>query len=284
MEYPARLNRYLSVCGLGSRRGCEHFVTEGAVMINGRVCLNLGTQVNEGDTVTVNGRPVRPKQDIVIALHKPVGYVCTRDDEKERRTIYDLLPEKFSALHHVGRLDMDSSGLLLLTNRGSLSHELTHPRHGVEKEYEVTVEEPFEEAKLPKLVHGMMTQEGFAKAERAWLIGGYKIGIVLKQGLKRQIRHMLYQLGHEVRQLVRVRIGGVYLKGLPKGGWRELSEREVSDLLDAEKRAPRREGKPASARSPRPAPREDREDRPRRTRTPGSRSKPGSGPRKRDVW
>jgi 23S rRNA pseudouridine2605 synthase len=168
---------------------------------------------------------------MVIALHKPRGYVCTRDDEQDRRTIYDLLPPQFHTLHHIGRLDMDSSGLILLTNRGDISHQLTHPRHGVEKEYDVTTEEPFDEAKVPKLVKGMMTPEGYAKAERAWLVNPTRLGMVLKQGLKRQIRHMIYQSGNEVERLVRVRIGTVLLKGMAEGSWRELSSSEVRRLM-----------------------------------------------------
>lgn len=233
MEFPMRLNRYLSACGLGSRRGTEALVTEGRVKINDQVCVNLGTKVVASDQVSVNGRPVRLAHDLVIALHKPVGYVCTRSDERDRRTIYDLLPPQLKTLHHVGRLDLDSSGLLLLTNRGELSHKLTHPGQGVEKEYEVTLEEAFDETKIMRLIKGMMTPEGHAKAERAWMIGHYKIGMVLKQGLKRQIRHMLYQLGHEVKRLERVRIANIFLKGLPEGAWRELDAREVERLTGA---------------------------------------------------
>lgn len=250
MDFPIRLNRYLSACGLGSRRGAEALVLEGRVLINGKPCTNLGTKVNAEDSVSVNGRPTRVKQDMVIALHKPRGYVCTRDDEKDRQTIYALLPDKFQTLHHVGRLDMDSSGLILLTNRGDLSHRLTHPRHGVEKEYEVTLEKPFEDAGLAKLVKGMLTPEGFAKAERAWIMGNYKIGMVLKQGLKRQIRHMLYNLDNEVRRLVRVRVGNIYLKGLPEGGWREISERDTEQLLALQERSAKRAADMPAAEKP----------------------------------
>jgi 23S rRNA pseudouridine2605 synthase len=226
-----RLNRYLSACGFGSRRGVETLITEGRVKVNGQTTPNLGTQVEAGDTVLVNGREAKLERDMVIALHKPRGYVCTRDDEQDRRTIYDLLPPQFHTLHHIGRLDMDSSGLILLTNRGDISHQLTHPRHGVEKEYDVTTEEPFDETKVPKLVKGMMTPEGYAKAERAWLVNPTRLGMVLKQGLKRQIRHMIYQSGNEVERLVRIRIGTVLLKGMAEGSWRELSGAEVRRLM-----------------------------------------------------
>jgi 23S rRNA pseudouridine2605 synthase len=257
MNFPMRLNRYLSACGYGSRRGVEALITEGRVKVNGQTTPNLGTQVQAGDTVTVNGREAKLEKDMLIALHKPRGFVCTREDERDRKTIYDLLPPQFHSLHHIGRLDLDSSGLILLTNRGDISHQLTHPRHGVEKEYEVTTEEPFDEAKLPKLVHGMLTPEGFAKAERAWLIGPNRIGMVLKQGLKRQIRHMIYQVGNEVERLVRVRIGTVLLKGMAEGHWRELTQSETHRLLGPAEKAEKMEKRPKPAskkRAPRRAP------------------------------
>lgn len=222
-----RLNRFLSLCGLGSRRGTEEIVREGRVAINGQRVSDLATQVNDGDEVSVDGRRVVAKEGVVIVLHKPKGYLCTREDTHERSTIYDLLPKKFHTLHHVGRLDQDSEGLILLTNRGELSQRLLHPSEGVEKEYTVRLETQFEPADIAKLVHGVMTQEGFAKAERAWVENPYVLNVVLKQGLKRQIRLMFYGLGYEVERLIRTRIGGLKLYGLPKGDWRELTDAEV---------------------------------------------------------
>lgn len=222
-----RLNRFLSLCGLGSRRGSEEIVREGRVSVNNQRVTDLATQVNEGDEVMVDGRRVFAKEGVVIVLHKPKGYLCTREDTHERSTIYDLLPKKYQTLHHVGRLDQDSEGLILLTNRGELSQRLLHPSEGVEKEYSVRLETEFNPADIAKLIHGVMTQEGFAKAERAWVENAYVINVVLKQGLKRQIRLMFYMLGYEVERLIRTRIGGLKLYGLPKGDWRELTDQEV---------------------------------------------------------
>lgn len=233
-----RLNRYLSLCGLGSRRGCEQIILDGRVSINGKTCRELATQVGDEDSVTVDGRPVRPAHGIVIALHKPRGYLCTRSDTHDRATIYDLLPTKFQQLHHVGRLDKESEGLILLTNRGDLSQRLSHPSEGVEKEYEVTTDKPVDPAALTKLTKGVHTMEGFARAERAWLKTAQRLHVILKQGLKRQIRLMMYQLGYEVERLVRIRIGWLPLKGMPKGGWRELTESEVQRFFAGEKRKP----------------------------------------------
>lgn len=225
-----RLNRFLSLCGLGSRRGVEALIAEGQVSINGSYIRSLGTAVGDDDEVRVNGRIMRPAKGVVLALHKPKGYVCSRGDTHDRLTIYDLLPAKFQNLHHVGRLDKESEGLLLMTNRGDLSHRLMHPSQGVEKEYEVVVDKPLDpEVHFPKLVKGMVTPEGFAKAERVWAENShYRFHLVLKQGLKRQIRHMLYFLGFEVERLIRVRIGWLAIKGLTKGGYKELTETEVT--------------------------------------------------------
>jgi 23S rRNA pseudouridine2605 synthase len=220
---------------MGSRRGCEQIILDGRVMINSKRVTELGTQVQESDTVTVDGKPLRQLDQIVIALNKPRGYICTRSDTHDRSTIYDLLPAKFQHLHHVGRLDQDSEGLILLTNRGDLSQRLTHPSEGVEKEYEVRTERPVDQNVVFKLVEGMETPEGFARAERAWVENPYLVHVVLKQGLKRQIRIMFFQLGNEVERLTRTRIGGVKLYGLGKGNWKQLSDAEIERFLQTGK-------------------------------------------------
>jgi 23S rRNA pseudouridine2605 synthase len=276
-----RLNRYLSQCGLGSRRGCEQIILEGRVSINGRQVKELATQVGAGDQVTVDGRPVKTESGIVIALNKPRGYLCTRGDTHERMTIYDLLPAQFQTLHHVGRLDKESEGLILLTNRGDLSHRLIHPSQGAEKEYEVTVDKPLDAAVMAKLVKGMLTEEGYAKAERAWIDGHYRAHVVLKQGLKRQIRLMFYQLGFEVERLIRTRIGWLELRGMQKGGWKELTAAEVERFFSKEgggARPNKKTGKPRAkvedldeGESPRP-PR--RATQPRKPQREGGTARP----------
>jgi 23S rRNA pseudouridine2605 synthase len=278
-----RLNRYLSLCGLGSRRGVEAVVLEGRVSINGHFVKDLATQVEDDDRVLVDGRPIRLEKSVVIALNKPKGYVCTRSDEHDRLTIYDLLPRQFQTLHHVGRLDKDSAGLLLLTNRGDLSHRLIHPSQGAEKEYEVVTDQPMDQETMAKMVKGMMTEEGYAKAERAWLVTEYRAHVVLKQGLKRQIRLMFYQLGFEVERLTRVRIGWLELRGLPRGSWKELSQAEIERFFSKEGAT----GRAPDAAPPRPRLRKKPVGKPtdseRRARPAGKKSasrtaKPGRRP------
>ena len=163
-------------------------------------------------------------------------------------TIYDLLPLKYQNLHHVGRLDKESEGLILMTNRGDLSHRLMHPSMGAEKEYEVVVDQPMHPDVLAKLIKGMMTEEGHARAERAWLVKPNKANVVLKQGLKRQIRLMFYQLGYEVERLTRIRIGWLQLRGLQLGGWKELKPSDVERFFKETPAAPRERAKPARSK------------------------------------
>nr|WP_281382870.1 pseudouridine synthase [Prosthecobacter dejongeii] len=222
-------------------------------------------------------------------MHKPRGYICSRSDERDRMTIYSLLPKQFQTLHHVGRLDKDSEGLLLMTNRGELSHRLIHPSMGAEKEYEVIVDQPMDQATMAKLVKGMLTEEGHAKCERAWMITEYRAHVVLKQGLKRQIRLMFYQLGFEVERLTRTRIGWLELKGLQKGGWKQLTEVEVDRFFSkdgvtgrpakiAKTAAVADAGDEEAGRPVRRAPAKPRSG-PRGKKTFGSEDRPRSGPR-----
>lgn len=277
-----RLNRYLSQCGLGSRRGCEQLVLEGRVSINGHVIRDLATQVNPDDRVVADGKPVKTETGVVIALHKPRGYICSRSDEKDRMTIYSLLPKQYQMLHHVGRLDKDSEGLLLMTNRGELSHRLIHPSMGAEKEYEVIVDQPMDQVTMAKLVKGMLTEEGYAKCERAWMITEYRAHVVLKQGLKRQIRLMFYQLGFEVERLTRTRIGWLELKNLQKGGWKQLTETEVERFFSKEGatgRAPRvpKAGRSSAKETADTSAEEDDDFKPRRSPTRGRAARTDRG-------
>jgi len=146
MNEGVRLNKYLASCAVGSRRNCDELIQAGRVEVNGSPCLNMGTRIVPTDHVRVDGKRVRAKESVVIIFHKPRGYVCTREDELGRETIYTLLPQGLRALHHVGRLDRDSEGLLILTNDGDLSQQLMHPSKSVEKEYLVTANQSFENA------------------------------------------------------------------------------------------------------------------------------------------
>lgn len=225
-----RLNKFLAAAGLGSRRGVEELITSGRVKINGRVVTELSTQVAEDDCVKVGSRVVRAQRTLTALLYKPRGYLCTASDERDRRTIFDLLPKPWPRVFHVGRLDKESEGLLIVTNDGELSLALTHPRFHVEKEYEVGLEQPVDPAHREKLLRGFRIEGGWAKAERVVQRSPQLLTMVLRQGIKRQIRLMFYELGYEVTHLRRVRIGSLMLGSMHPGEWRLLSGKEIAAL------------------------------------------------------
>ena len=205
--------------------------------INGQVCQNLATDVGEEDFVKVGSRRILPEKHLYVLLHKPRGYLCTAADTHERRTIFDLLPGKWPRLFHVGRLDRDSEGLLILTNDGELGLRLTHPRYKIEKEYEVLLDRPFDAARdTSRLLRGVSTEHGRAKADSVRQLSPVLLRILLRQGLKRQIRLMLYKVGYEVKRLIRIRIGPLRLADLRAGEWRLLTAGEVKALQSEQPR------------------------------------------------
>jgi 23S rRNA pseudouridine2605 synthase len=239
-----RLNRFLAAAGLGSRRSCEQLIATGRVVVNGHRIDNLATVVEPGDDVRVGGRPVHPAATTTLLLNKPRGYVVTRSDERGRRTVYDLLEPGHANLFHVGRLDKESEGLLLMTNDGALAQLLAHPSHGIEKEYEVRLDKPFDPTLTTKLLRGIHIEGGRGRFESVRTAGPQTLRVVLKQGLKRQIRLMFYRLGYEVERLRRVRMGPLTDHKLPPGAWRPLTRKEL-DLLAAEAK-PKSKPRPAS--------------------------------------
>lgn len=246
MNEGTRLNKYLASCAVGSRRKCDELIQAGRVEVNGNPCINMGTRISPGDHVRVDGKRVTPKETVTVAFHKPRGFVCTREDELGRETIYDLLPEGLKSLHHVGRLDRDSEGLLILTNDGDLSQQLMHPSKAVEKEYLVTADQAFENVHLDKFLEGIYTPEGKLKAKAIERLSPRRIKVVLDHGAKRQIRVMFDSLGYQVTKLLRVRVGGLWLGDLEPGRWAILNRKEIAMLLEtgaAPQRKPRADKK-----------------------------------------
>jgi 23S rRNA pseudouridine2605 synthase len=228
-----RLNRYLALCGLGSRRACEEVILSGGVRINGRPVRELATVVDPDDTVVARGRVVRPAQSRYLVLHKPSGCLSSRQSQGGKPTVYDLIPRDAGNLPHVGRLDAESEGLLLLSNDGALAQAITHPSRHVEKEYEVILDRSFDPALTAKLLKGVYLEEGRAKAAHVHIEGGNKLRVVLTQGINRQIRRMFAALGYKVKRLTRTRLGPLKLGRLPRGAWRELTAREIDSLRKA---------------------------------------------------
>jgi pseudouridine synthase len=237
MSEGVRLNKYLASCGIGSRRACDELIGSGRVEVNGAPCVKLATRVTPGDHVRVDGKRVVPKEEVVVIFHKPRGYVCTRSDELGRKTIYDLLPATLQSLHHVGRLDTDSEGMLILTNDGDLSQQLMHPSKSVEKEYLVTSNQAFENVHLDQFLQGIFTEEGKLKAKKIDRVSARRLKVILDHGAKRQIRVMFEALGYQVTKLLRVRIGNLWLGDLEPGRWAVLNAKEIGMLLENPKAA-----------------------------------------------
>ena len=225
-----RLQKLLSARGIASRRAAERYILEGRIQINGKRAV-LGDQADpETDVILVDGVPLgQAGARTYLMLHKPRGYVSTRSDEKGRRTVTGLVAACGAAVWPVGRLDLDSEGLLLLTDDGDLTQKLLHPSHEVEKEYRVWVEGNVERA-LP-ILRGPMALDGVplrpARVER---LGEGVLSVTIHEGRNRQVRRMCAAAGLSVRRLRRVREGSLTLGDLPSGQWRRLTEEEVRRL------------------------------------------------------
>lgn len=236
MGETVRLQKLLSRAGLASRRRAEELIRAGRVRVNGERVTELGVRVDpDRDRVEVDGRVVVLPAPAWVALHKPPGYVTTRRDPQGRPTIYDLLPAELRGLFHVGRLDADSEGLLLLTNEGDVANRLLHPRYGVDRVYEAEVEGGVSAATERRLLRGIELEDGPARAQaverrRAVTPGTTCLRITMRDGRKRIVRRMMAAAGHPVRRLVRLSHGPVRLGRLPPGGWRRLSPAEVAAL------------------------------------------------------
>jgi 23S rRNA pseudouridine2605 synthase len=237
-----RINKFISLSGLASRRAADSLVAEGRVEVNGEVISDLGHQVDENnDRVTVDGKLAKlPKKTKVIMFHKPAGCVCTKDDPQGRRTVYDYLPPGYSTFKYVGRLDLQSRGLLLFTDDGELLHRLTHPSYEIPRSYYVWTTRPLSDAAAQKLVDGVDirdpedpdAQEEIAFATDVYLENGFA-ELVLIEGKNREIRRMMRAIGYEIRDLKRVSYCKIQLGDLPAGEFRELTADEMNKLRQA---------------------------------------------------
>jgi 23S rRNA pseudouridine2605 synthase len=279
MPEGTRLNKFLASCGVGSRRACDAMVQDGRVEINGKPCLNPAQRVEPGDFVRVDGKRVQAKETNTVMFYKPRGYVCSREDELGRDTIYTILPTILKHLHHVGRLDRDSEGLLILTNDGDLSQTLMHPSKLVEKEYLVTANQPVLNEHLDLFKSGVYVEKTRMRAKEVTRISSRRYRIVLETGLKRQIRMMFQALGYQVQKLVRVRIGMVELGDLPEGAWVPIDEKTIALLQKNPKsRTERRPAVKAAKKTAKKAAKKGAPARPTASGKPSRRSLSDSRP------
>lgn len=232
MEDPSdvRLQKVLARAGIGSRRVCEDLIAEGRVLVNGEVA-ELGRRINpDTDTVEVDGAPVGVRPGAVYyLLNKPTGVVTTADDPQGRKTVVELVPAE-PRVFPVGRLDMDTEGLLILTNDGDLTHRLTHPSFGVTKEYLASVQGKPQRGALRTLREGVELEDGPTAPAQVSLLDDSLVRLVIHEGRNRQVRRMCEAVGHPVTRLVRTRIGPLIDRQLKPGEWRELTQDEVRQL------------------------------------------------------
>ncbi len=229
-----RLNKYIASAGICSRRKADELIEAGVVMVNGKKVTELGFSVQPKDKVFVEGKLIHPVKHEYYRFYKPAGYITTSDDEKGRRTIYDLLPETLHKLKPVGRLDRESTGLIILTNDGDLINELTHPSAKVPKLYRVSINGKITQNDIDKMYKGIEIEPGKIAYAQVDVLeidnSSTTMEILLHQGLNRQIRKMFEFLGFEVVSLKRIQHATITLEGLKRGEFKPIKPRQIKEL------------------------------------------------------
>ena len=230
-----RLQKFLADAGVASRRAGEQVILEGRVKVNGQPVRLLGTKIDpDHDQVAVDGKFIRPKKLVYVALNKPPGCVCSRKDELNRPTIYELLPREWDTVQSVGRLDYNSEGLIFLTNDGQFALRLSHPRYGIRKKYLATVEGEVTPAMLELFKRGIFHEGEKLKALAAKIISGTRrhcvVELELGEGKNREVRRLFESQAVTVKRLQRIQIGKIRLGELKPGKWRTLNAVEIKTL------------------------------------------------------
>ena len=229
-----RLNKYIANSGICSRREADELITPGLVEVNGKVVTEMGYQVQKTDRVVFDGQSITPEKPVYVLLNKPKGYISTTKDEKARKTVMDLVANASPyRLFPVGRLDRQTTGLILLTNDGHLTKKLTHPSFGVKKIYHVTLDRKLSVEDLRTIADGVRLEEGVAEVDSISYIEGKpknEIGIEIHIGWNRVVRRIFKKMGYEVEALDRVIFAGLTKKNIKRGHWRILTEMEVNNL------------------------------------------------------
>lgn len=231
-----RLQKYLAQCGIASRRKCEEYILQGRVKVNDEVVTQLGFKIKDKDIVKFNNKVVRiEKNKVYIMLNKPLGYVTTLKDEQGRKTVKNLVKTKERVVP-VGRLDMYTSGLLLLTNDGDFVYELTHPKHEVTKTYEVCIDGDITEEEINILINPMNIDGYVTKGAKVNIIeklkNKTKLTIQISEGRNRQVRKMIEQINHKIMYLKRIAIGNLKMENIPLGKWRFLSKSDIRKIYE----------------------------------------------------
>lgn len=227
-----RLNKYLAHAGIASRRKCDEHIADGLVKVNGKVVLEMGYKVQPKDKIEFNGKRIDlTKEFFYVLLNKPKNYITTTNDERDRKTVMQLVQNATDErIYPVGRLDRQTTGLLLLTNDGELAQKMTHPKHGVKKIYHVTLNKDVTEADMEAIAKGLNLEDGEATVDQVAYVDIKKrneVGIEIHIGKNRIVRRIFEHLGYTVERLDRVFYAGLVKKDLPRGRWRMLTDREI---------------------------------------------------------
>jgi 23S rRNA pseudouridine2605 synthase len=229
-----RLNRYIANAGICSRREADQYILAGLVSVNGKVIDKLGTKVNTGDKVSFNGQIIRDEKKVYILMNKPKDCITTVDDPGAKFTVMDILGKKFAErVYPVGRLDRDTTGILLLTNDGDLTQRLTHPSYNKKKIYHVFLDKKFAHSDLVRISKGLVLEDGFIQPDAihyADMTDKSQVGIELHSGKNRIVKRIFEAAGYKILKLDRVYFAGLTKKGLNRGQWRFLTEKEINML------------------------------------------------------
>jgi 23S rRNA pseudouridine2605 synthase len=231
-----RLQKFLADAGVASRRASEQIILSGLVTVNGRPVKELGTKIDpDKDHVSVEGRPLKPKRKLYLAVHKPRGYICSRHDPEGRPSLDMVLPLEWGNLYSVGRLDFNSEGLIFYTNDGDFALKLTHPRYGIRKIYRASIQGQITPSMAALLEKGIQYEGELLRAENVRILksaqGHSLVELTLREGKNREVRRLFESQGLVVEKLQRTQIGPVKLGELPRGKWRTLTAAEIKSLI-----------------------------------------------------
>lgn len=228
-----RLSKVLAAAGVASRRACEEMIFEGRVQVNGEICKIPQTMVGSKDQLLVDGEPIsKAETKVYYILNKPPGYLCTNARHGSTKIVIDLFEGVKERLFTIGRLDKDTAGLLLVTNDGHFANQVIHPSQNIQKEYLVKTDQEVSDEQLKVMASGTLVEGTFVKPLKITKVRKGTLKVVIMEGKKREVRHLVEAAGLKVRELTRIRLGGLILGRLPLGSWRPMTEREKKLIFE----------------------------------------------------